>query len=144
MEENMDQNNMSSQNSMEQQTPPAQNVGEAFDAPKMEEGPVSDDRTMALIAHIGGILAGFIVPLVIWLIQKEKSGFAYEHAKEALNFQITLIIGWLLAGLLSVLIIGFLLYPVLILGNIIFSIKAAMAANNGESYQYPFSIKLIK
>ena len=105
-----------------------------------------DDRTMAMIGHLSGIVAGFIGPLVIWLINKDKSdkGWLNDQAKEALNFQITMIIGWLIAGVLTMVLIGMLLIPVLFLANIILCIMAGMKANEGVNYRYPFAIRLIK
>jgi len=105
-----------------------------------------DDRTMAMIGHLSGIVAGFIGPLVIWLINKDKSdkGWLNDQAKEALNFQITMIIGWLIAGILTMVLIGMLLIPVLFLANIILCIMAGMKANEGVNYRYPFAIRLIK
>jgi uncharacterized protein len=105
-----------------------------------------DDRTMAMIGHLSGIVAGFIGPLVIWLINKDKTdkGWLNDQAKEALNFQITMIIGWLIAGILTMVLIGMLLIPVLFLANIILCIMAGMKANEGVNYRYPFAIRLIK
>jgi len=105
-----------------------------------------DDRTMAMIGHLSGIVAGFIGPLIIWLINKEKAdkGWLNGQAKEALNFQITMAIGWIAASVLSVVLIGFLLFPILLIGNIILCIMAGMKANEGVDYRYPFAIRLIK
>ena len=99
-----------------------------------------------MIGHLLGILAGFIGPLVIWLINKDKTdkGWLNGQAKEALNFQITVAIAWIAAIALSVLLIGFLLYPVILIGNIILCIMAGMKANEGVDYRYPFAIRLIK
>ena len=100
-----------------------------------------DDRTMAMIGHLSGIVAGFIGPLIIWLINKDKTdkGWLNGQAKEALNFQITIAIAWFAAILLS-----FLLYPVILIGNIVLCIMAGMKANEGVDYRYPFALRLIK
>jgi uncharacterized Tic20 family protein len=105
-----------------------------------------DDKTMAMIGHLSGIIAGFIGPLVIWLINKDKADKEWLNgqAKEALNFQITIAIGWVAAIALSMILIGFLLYPVLLIGNIILCIMAGMKANEGVDYKYPFALRLIK
>ena len=105
----------------------------------------AEDKTLALITHLSGIIAGFIVPLIIWLINKDKAdkGWLNEQAKEALNFQITVLLAWIVAFVLSFVLIGFLLYPVILIGNIVFCILAGMKANNGESYRYPVSIRLV-
>ena len=99
-----------------------------------------------MIGHLSGILAGFIGPLVIWLINKDKTDkdWLNGQAKEALNFQITIAIAWIAAIALSVLLIGFLLYPVILIVNIILCIMAGMKANEGVDYRYPFAIRLVK
>ena len=104
-----------------------------------------EDRTIALITHLSGIIASFIVPLIIWLINKDKpeKSWITEQAKEALNFQITIVLAWIVAIVLSFVAIGFLLYPVIWIGNLIFCILAGVASNKGEDYRYPVSIRLI-
>ena len=101
---------------------------------------------MAMIGHLSGIVAGFIGPLIIWLINKDKAdkGWLNGQAKEALNFQITMCIGWLAASVLSVVLIGLILFPILLIANIILCIMAGMKANEGVDYRYPFAIRLIK
>jgi uncharacterized Tic20 family protein len=105
--------------------------------------PSQDDRNFAMIAHLLGIITSFVGALVIWLIKKDESPFIEKEAKEALNFQITLLIGHVIAGVLSIVLIGFLLFPVLWAVNIIFSILAAVAASKGQAYRYPFAIRLV-
>ena len=105
-----------------------------------------DDKTMAMIGHLSGIVAGFIGPLVIWLINKDKTDkdWLNGQAKEALNFQITLLIGYIIGIVLSVILIGVFLNLALWLACIILSIMAGMKANEGVDYKYPFAIRLIK
>lgn len=105
----------------------------------------AEDKTLALITHLSGIIAGFIVPLIIWLINKDKADKSWltAQSKEALNFQITVLLAWIVAMVLSFLLIGFLLYPVILIGNIVFCILAGIKANNGESYRYPVAIRLV-
>ena len=105
-----------------------------------------ENKTMAMLAHLLGIVTGFIAALVIWLINKDKPGmdFANDQAKEALNFQITMAIGWIAASALAFVLIGFLLYPLLLIANLIFCIMAGMKANEGVAYRYPFALRLIK
>ena len=106
----------------------------------------SEDRTLALITHLSGIFLGFILPLILWLVNKDKGdkAFLIDQSKEALNFQLTILIGWIIAFFLSFLLIGFLLYPVLAIGNLVLCILAGIKANNGEYYRFPFAIRLIK
>ena len=105
-----------------------------------------DQRTMALLAHILGIFTGFLGSLIIWLVNKDnpEKSFVTDQAKEALNFQITLIIAYFISGILTLVLIGFLLLAALGIGNLVLCIIAAMKANNGESYRYPFALRLIK
>ena len=108
-------------------------------------GPPSKDAcTFAMLAHLLGALLCFIGPLVIWLIKKDESTFVDDQGKEALNFQITILIGYVIASVLSVFCIGLLLYPLLWLAQVIFGILGAIKANNGEAYRYPFAIRLFK
>src|SRR4029079_17035584 len=112
----------------------------------MSEAASSDDRTMAMIGHLSGIVAGFIGPLIIWLINKEKTDKTWlnDQAKEALNFQITLLIAYFVAGVLTLALIGIFLIFALMLANIVLCIMAGMKANEGVAYRYPFALRLIK
>jgi len=104
----------------------------------------ADERLWATLAHAGGILFGFLAPLVIWLIQKEKSAFVEDQAKEALNFQILVTIAYVAGSVLSFLIIPILLIVAAWICTIVFGIMGAMAANKGEAYRYPFNWRIIK
>jgi uncharacterized Tic20 family protein len=105
--------------------------------------PNQDERNFAMLAHLLGIFTGFLGALIIWLIKKDDSPYVAQEAKEALNFQITLAIGYLIAGLLIVILIGIFLLPALHLVNIIFSIMAAIDASKGKPYRYPFALRLV-
>lgn len=109
-------------------------------------GPAQEDKTLALLTHLSGIILSFIVPLVIWLTNKDKAdkGWLNDQAKEALNFQITIAIAYAICMVLAVIIIGGLLAPVVWLVNLIFCILGGMKANEGVAYRYPFAIRLIK
>ncbi|WP_164162046.1 DUF4870 domain-containing protein [Stenotrophomonas maltophilia] len=106
----------------------------------------ADQRTMALAAHLLGIFTGFIGALIIWLINKDEAGKAFvtDQAKEALNFQITVTIAMVISIILMVVIIGGILAPIVGIINLVFCIIAAVKANNGEAYRYPFTLRLIK
>lgn len=105
--------------------------------------PGSDDTTMAMLSHLLGLLASWIGPLIIYLMKKDEAPYVRDQAAEALNFQITMFVGYLVAGLLSIIIIGLFLLPVILIVSLIFHIQAAIAANRGENYRYPISIRLI-
>ncbi|MDV3437155.1 DUF4870 domain-containing protein [Stenotrophomonas sp. C2852] len=106
----------------------------------------ADQRTMALAAHLLGIFTGFIGALIIWLINKDDAGKAFvtDQAKEALNFQITVTIAMVISIILMIVIIGGILAPIVGVINLVFCIIAAVKANNGEAYRYPFTLRLIK
>lgn len=106
--------------------------------------PTSDEKTMALLSHVLCFVGGFIAPLVIYLVKKDESPFVREHAKESLNFQITLIIMYIVSFILMFILIGILLMAVLGIGALVFIIIAAIKANEGKLYKYPFNIRFIK
>jgi len=113
--------------------------------PATTEAP-ADQRTMALAAHLLGIFTGFIGALIIWLINKDDAGKAFvtDQAKEALNFQITVAIAMVICMILTIVVIGAILMPIVGLVSLVFCIIAAVKANNGEAYRYPFALRLIK
>lgn len=105
-----------------------------------------DDKTMAMIGHLSGILVGFIGPLVIWLINKDKAdkGWLVGQAKEALNFQITVVIAYIIGMILTMVLIGVLVVFGVMIANLILCIMAGLKANEGVDYRYPFALRLIK
>lgn len=107
-----------------------------------------EDRTIALITHLSGIVAGFVVPLIMWLINKDKpeKSWLTDQSKESLNFQITIVIAVVIAIILMTVTLGLLFFlPALVgIANIVFCILGGLAANKGESYRYPFALRLIK
>jgi uncharacterized Tic20 family protein len=103
----------------------------------------SDEKTWSMLAHLGGIILGFLAPLIIWLVFKDRGPFVKHHATEALNFQIALLIANIVAAILWVIGVGVLLTAALYIANIVFCILAGLAANRGEWYRYPVSLRLI-
>lgn len=102
-----------------------------------------DEKTVAVLTHVGGILAGWLVPLITYLIFKDRSAFARQHTATALNFQLTVLIGYMISGVLMFLIIGFFtIFAVAILA-VIFPIIAAVTASNGQPYRYPLTIPFV-
>ncbi|TKK69294.1 DUF4870 domain-containing protein [Ilyomonas limi] len=103
--------------------------------------PTSDEKTMALLAHILTLAAGFIAPLIIYLIKKDESTFITAHAKESLNFQITLFIVFII---LFITVIGILLMWIVGILALVLIIVATIKASEGKLYKYPLNIRLIK
>jgi uncharacterized Tic20 family protein len=95
---------------------------------------------MGMFCHLGGIIGGFILPLVIWMMKKEESEFIDDQGKEALNFQITIFLAHMTIGLITCGLGIFIIAPL----AIVFSVLGAMAANRGEWYRYPMNIRFIK
>ncbi len=108
--------------------------------------PSSDDRVMALLAHLLAIVpgVGLLGPLIIYLIKKGTSSFVEENAKESLNFQITIFVALIISGILVVVAIGILLLWVLGIVNLVLVIVATIRASEGKIYRYPFNLRLIK
>ena len=108
--------------------------------------PTSDDRVMAILSHILTIIfgIGIFAPLIIWLVKKNDSPFVEANARESLNFQLTVIIAFIISGILSVVVIGiFLLWIVGIL-DVVLVIIATVKASENKIYRYPFNLRLIK
>ncbi len=104
----------------------------------------SDERLYATLAHAGIILFGFLPPLIIWLIGKDRSAYVDTQAKEALNFSILITIAYIVSSVLTVVLIGFFMYLAVIIVVLVFCIQAAMAVNKGQDYRYPFNWRIIK
>jgi uncharacterized Tic20 family protein len=104
----------------------------------------SDEKLWSLLVHLGGIFFNFLPALIGYLVLKDRGPFVRQHTGTALNFQITLVIAYVVGAITSILLIGFLIMGLAYVLNIIFSILAAVAANKGESYEYPLAIKFIK
>jgi uncharacterized Tic20 family protein len=112
--------------------------------------PTNEERTLGLLSHLSS-LSGFIIPfgnilgpLLMYLIKREESEFAADQAREALNFNITMTLAMIVAAVLMIVLIGFLLLPALGLAWVVLTIIAAIKANEGEWYQYPFTLRLVK
>ncbi len=104
----------------------------------------SDSKTWAILAHLIPLLGfSFIPPLIIYLIKKDEDAFVAHHAREALNFQITLIIYGIISGILVLVIIGIFLLIALAIGALVLAIIAAVAASNEQMYRYPAIIRLV-
>ena len=105
-----------------------------------------DARNMAMLAHLLGALMGFVGPLIIWLIKKDEHPFVNDQGKEALNFQLTILIGHLIAVFVVVISCGFIFFAPFIpmVMQMSMGIIASTKANNGELYRYPMCIRFIQ
>jgi uncharacterized Tic20 family protein len=110
---------------------------------QVNTSPSNDDKNIATITHLGGTVFSFVPGLLVWILKKEDSPYLADQAKEALNFQISVLIAYFIAGILVWLLIGFLLLPLVWIVNIVFCIIAAISTSKGETYRYPFCLRLI-
>lgn len=119
--------------------------------------PSADERQWALFAHLSALtsivtsgVGNIVGPLVIWLIKKDTMPFVSDQAKEALNFNITVLIAGLALGLLTAITFGIGIVVTLPIGIIlavawlVLTIIATIKANEGVAYRYPFTLRLIK
>lgn len=111
-------------------------------SPHMNE-PSADDKNMAVLTHLGGTLFSIVPSLIMWLLKKEDNAYVGEQAREALNFQMTVLIAQAISSVLAFILIGFALLGLVWLANIVLCILAAVAASKGEHYRYPFALRLI-
>jgi hypothetical protein len=105
--------------------------------------PSNDDKNIATVTHLGGTVFSFIPGLLVWALKKDDNAYITDQAKEALNFQITMLIAQFVAGILVWVLVGILLIPMVWLFNIVFCIIAAISTSRGEAYRYPFCLRLI-
>jgi uncharacterized Tic20 family protein len=139
------------------ETPPTQEAS-AEQPQAVQESPGSkeinkDARMWGMICHLAGlgglipvvpVFGSIIEPLIVWQIKKDEFGFVNDQGKEALNFQITILIYLIVSGLLCFACVGFVLLPAVGIFNLVFLLIAAVKANDGEHYRYPLTIRFIK
>lgn len=99
-------------------------------------------RSQAALAHWLGLL-GWIGPLIIYVTSGDKDPFVKHNAAEALNFHLTMLIAYFVSIPLMFVLIGLLTLPAVFIASIVFSIIGAGAANRGEYYKYPFTIRMV-
>ena len=113
------------------------------------ELPDKATRTWAMFTHISTFVGhlipfGNIVgPLVMWCLKKDEMPFVNDQGKEAINFQITMTIALIVAGLSMLVLVGFVLFPAVWLFDVIVTIIAAVKANEGVAYRYPLTLRFI-
>ncbi len=110
-----------------------------------------EDRTWPVLCHVLGLalfvgipFGNVIGPLIIWVLKKDQSPAVDAHGKESLNFQISMTIYLIVAGLSVFIAIGVVLVPAVLLADLILVIVATVKAGNGEFYTYPLTIRFIK
>lgn len=119
-----------------------------------------DERTLCLFGHLSAVLHLFLpfiaiaAPIVIWAVKKDKSPYVADHMKEAINFHITLVlysvlipIVWAVVGVLTLSVGLFMLLPLFLVPyalGLVGIIMASLAANRGEYFRYPMTIRFVR
>lgn len=126
-------------------------MSEPSDTTAPRASPTENERTWGMLAHLSA-LAGVVIwllgcvlgPLAVWLSRRDQSEFVAAHAREALNFNITVVLAAVVCMALMVVFVGFILGTALFIGWLVLTLIAAIRASEGELYRYPFSLRLVK
>ena len=107
-------------------------------------------RTWTVLCHASALIGFFVpgaghvlAPLIVWLIKRGEFPTVDEHGKESLNFQISMLIYSIVAGVLCIVLIGFVLLVLLHIVNVVLVIIASLRASEGQMYRYPLTIRLV-
>ena len=109
-----------------------------------------EQRTWAMFCHLSalaGLLFPFgsvIGPLIVWLVKKEEMPLVAEHGRKSLNFQLTMMIAYIVCFMLMFVVIGVILLPLVALFSLIMVVVSAIKANDGKEVKYPMAIEFIK
>jgi uncharacterized Tic20 family protein len=128
--------------------------------------PTETERTWGMLAHLSALvglltwpmmllsgvwfslfpLVGNILgPLLVWLTRRDSSAFIAAHAKEALNFNITVTLAGVVCLFLALTFrLGLLLGTALFIAWLVMTLVAAIRASEGVPYHYPLSLRLVK
>jgi uncharacterized Tic20 family protein len=104
----------------------------------------SDEKLWSTLVHAGGLIFHFWPAVIGYLVLKDRGPFVREHTRAALNFQLTLLIAYVAGGVLTLVFVGFIIILAAAVVDVVFSILAAVAANNGQFYTYPLTIEFVK
>lgn len=108
-----------------------------------------NQRNLAVGCHLLGFLGlvmplgNVLGPLVLWLLKREGNPFLDDQGREAVNFQITMLLAALVSAALMAVVIGFVLIVVLAIYWFVMTIVAAVHASRGEAYRYPWTLRLL-
>lgn len=104
----------------------------------------NDLQTLVVLVHLSGLVGSFLVPLLVYLSRPVRDDVLALAAKEALNFQITLALAWLLTLATVLVLVGLLFMPLLVVVSIGMPIWAAVLSARGETVRYPLILRLIR
>ncbi|MFE7845743.1 DUF4870 domain-containing protein [Microbacterium sp. NPDC057407] len=112
-------------------------------APAPQPMSPADEKTWATVVHIGALFFSFLVPLIAFLVLKDRGPFVRAHTATALNFQLSLIIYAFVGVILSFVLVGVVVLLAIAVVDVVFSVIAAVKASRGEWYRYPLSIRFV-
>jgi uncharacterized Tic20 family protein len=98
------------------------------------------------LSQLSSIVApglGFILPIVMWITNKDKHPDIDKHGRVTINWIISFVIYSAICGILTIILVGAFGLILLAALNFLFAIIAAMKANDGVLWTYPFSIKFL-
>lgn len=104
----------------------------------------SEERNYTSLGNLLGIIGGFVPSLIVWLVFKDRSEFVDRNMKSALNFQLTMLLAYIVGSILLLFVIGGLVMLAAGVLSLIFSILAFIKTKDGEDYTYPMTIRFIK
>jgi uncharacterized protein len=126
------------------QTPPPDSVPSGQPGyPMVRPLRPDEEKLWAVAAHLGPLLLGFLAPLVVWLVFKDRSQYLDRTGKEALNMQISYMLYGLVAGISIILLVGLLLLPAVGLAWLVLMIVATVKVANHEEFRYPAIIRFV-
>ncbi|MDH3192976.1 MAG: DUF4870 domain-containing protein [Acidimicrobiia bacterium] len=107
-----------------------------------------EERDWSMWAHFSTLsvlvgIPGFIGPAVIWFMKKDESAVIAGQAKESLNFQISMFIYLVISAVLMLVLIGFVLFPLVLIADIVLAVIAGVRAGEGVAYRYPMTIRFL-
>jgi uncharacterized Tic20 family protein len=109
-----------------------------------------EERTWGMLAHLSAFafficpFGNVIGPLIVWLVKRDESVFVADQGKEALNFNISMLLAGMVCAALVLLFIGILLGVALFIFWLTMTIIAGIKASEGVTYRYPFTLRLVK
>jgi uncharacterized protein len=104
----------------------------------------ADEKLWSTLIQLGGLFFGFLAPLIGYLVLKDRGPFVRAWSATALNFQLTLLIAYIVGAILSLVLIGFFILLAASIVSVVFAIIAAVKANRGEWWQYPVTIRFVQ
>jgi uncharacterized Tic20 family protein len=104
---------------------------------------VAGDTTLAALSHASALVASFLGPLLFLLLADDDDELVKRNAKSSLNFQLVVFVALVVSGLLTFVLVGFLLFPLIGLIDVVLVLMATLKANEGRVYSYPYTPSIL-